>query len=411
MLTFKKTTRPSPKTTQRLTYKARNNYNLVVYLQKTLGNRVVNKFIQKKLKIGKPNDRYEQEADRIAEKIMTMPASNCTTCDEKERLQPKLADEISPLIQRKEYGEEEEEEEETLQDKRTGQSETKVTSEIENHIFCTKGMGNSLPNSTRAFFEPRFGYDFRQVRIHHDAESARLARQLNAEAFTYGRDIYFGAGKYSPDTTKGKKLLAHELAHVVQQGEEVLKRIQMKKTLKVGVYETKDQSKDIDDAVKEPIAIEANSIKEAADKLDKKKTSENASIEILSFYGHGAPGYQSVGAGKGYDSAKEISVESLNTYTNDYKKMFGTLLNGAKVFLRGCNVGAGKKGLTLLKKVQSFVKTNNNLNILASAWTGKAYHKKFLWIDWWKQTGEMVTGSDRLPKVSWEEHKKLKKKK
>jgi len=142
-----------------------------------------------------------------------------------------LADEISPFIQRQEY--EDEEEEEALQAKQTGQSETKLTSEIENHIFRTKGMGNSLPNSTRAFFESRFGYDFSNVKIHHDAESARLARQLNAEAFTYGRDIYFGAGRYNPNTFSGKRLLAHELTHVVQQGEEVLKRIQMKKTITI----------------------------------------------------------------------------------------------------------------------------------------------------------------------------------
>jgi len=70
----------------------------------------------------------------------------------------------------------------------------------------------------RAFMEERFGVDFSNVRIHADSEAARMARALNAEAFTYGRDIYFGEGRYRPETTKGKKLLAHELTHVVQQG-------------------------------------------------------------------------------------------------------------------------------------------------------------------------------------------------
>ncbi len=214
----------SLKENQRVGNKSSNNQALAetLALHQTLGNQAVLKLlsgtIQKKLKIGTSNDRYEQEADRIAEKIMTMPASNCTTCEEKETLQPQLADEISPFIQRQEYEEEEEEEEEeTLQAKRTGRSETKLNTNIENRIFRTIGRGNSLDNYTRAFFESKFGYDFSRVRIHYDAESARLARQLNAEAFTYGRDIYFGAGRYNPNTFSGKRLLAHELTHVVQQ--------------------------------------------------------------------------------------------------------------------------------------------------------------------------------------------------
>ena len=77
--------------------------------------------------------------------------------------------------------------------------------------------GRPLDASTRAFMEPRFGQDFSGVRVHTSPEAARSARDVNALAYTAGRDIAFGAGQYAPDTTHGRQLLAHELAHVVQQ--------------------------------------------------------------------------------------------------------------------------------------------------------------------------------------------------
>ena len=78
--------------------------------------------------------------------------------------------------------------------------------------------GRPLDPSARAFMEPRFGRDFRGVRIHSDASAARAARMISAEAFTTGRDIYFAAGRYDPNTSKGRRLLAHELTHTIQQG-------------------------------------------------------------------------------------------------------------------------------------------------------------------------------------------------
>ena len=83
------------------------------------------------------------------------------------------------------------------------------------------GAGAPLPASTRAFMEPRLGFDFSHVRIHADGAAADAARSVNARAFTLGRDIVFGAGSFSPDTFGGQRLIAHELAHVVQQGEGV----------------------------------------------------------------------------------------------------------------------------------------------------------------------------------------------
>ena len=78
--------------------------------------------------------------------------------------------------------------------------------------------GRPLDAQTRAFMEPRFGHDFGQVRVHTDERAAESARAVNAHAYTVGRDVVFGAGRYSPGTQEGRRLLAHELAHVVQQG-------------------------------------------------------------------------------------------------------------------------------------------------------------------------------------------------
>lgn len=80
-----------------------------------------------------------------------------------------------------------------------------------------EGTGRALDLSTRALFQPRFRHDFEHVRIHDDGHAAHSARALGAAAYTIGSDIVFGRNRYSPSTTEGQRLLAHELAHVVQQ--------------------------------------------------------------------------------------------------------------------------------------------------------------------------------------------------
>ena len=77
--------------------------------------------------------------------------------------------------------------------------------------------GQPLDRQTRAFFEPRFGHDLSKVRIHTDVKAAESAQAVNALAYTVGRDVVFGMGHYAPRTTDGRRLLAHELTHVVQQ--------------------------------------------------------------------------------------------------------------------------------------------------------------------------------------------------
>src|SRR5262249_28975239 len=82
-----------------------------------------------------------------------------------------------------------------------------------------RSPGQSLDAATLAVMEPRFGHDFGQVRVHTDAQAAESARAVSALAYTVGGDVVFGAGQYSPLTPTGKNLLAHELAHVVQQAQ------------------------------------------------------------------------------------------------------------------------------------------------------------------------------------------------
>jgi Domain of unknown function (DUF4157) len=82
-----------------------------------------------------------------------------------------------------------------------------------------RSPGQPLDAETRAFMEPRFGHDFSRVRVHADARAAESARMVNALAYSVGRDVVFGAGLYAPGTRAGHRLMAHELAHTIQQGD------------------------------------------------------------------------------------------------------------------------------------------------------------------------------------------------
>jgi hypothetical protein len=176
------------------------------------------------LTVNEPGDKYEQEADRVAEQVMNMPEPRpiqraCSTCNEEKTVQTKpLVEQITPLVQRQvEAEDEEEKEEELIQTKQSNRQAPQVNSNLATQIHFLKGNGQLLSRSERDFFEPRFGHDFGQVQAHTDDTAAELARTVNARAFTIGRDVVFGAGQYAPETASGKRLLAHELTHVVQQ--------------------------------------------------------------------------------------------------------------------------------------------------------------------------------------------------
>ncbi|HEY86249.1 MAG TPA: DUF4157 domain-containing protein, partial [Chloroflexi bacterium] len=85
-------------------------------------------------------------------------------------------------------------------------------------LSASSGGGSPLPDQLRADFEPKFGADFGNVRAHTGSKAAQLNRDIGSRAFTRGQDIFFGGGQYQPETTGGKRLIAHELTHTIQQG-------------------------------------------------------------------------------------------------------------------------------------------------------------------------------------------------
>jgi hypothetical protein len=184
----------------------------VLRLQEALGNRGVHRLlrsgvIQPKLEVSRPGDRYELEADRVAEAVVSMPEPGTSCCH-----QPAHAG--GPRVQRMCSACEEEL---LLQPKEDAGGTREAAPSIEPHVQHQASAGRPLPDSVRAYFEPRFGYDFSQVRIHTDSNSAAKARAISAKAYTVGSDIVFAQSQFAPETPAGKLLLAHELAHVVQQ--------------------------------------------------------------------------------------------------------------------------------------------------------------------------------------------------
>lgn len=110
------------------------------------------------------------------------------------------------------------EEEKKLQEKQEGSGPSTAPSTVENSLTSSKGSGSPLPLNTRMQMEKSIGADFSGVRLHTDSTAVQMNKDLHAQAFTHGNDIYFNSGKYDVNSKGGQSLLAHELTHVVQQG-------------------------------------------------------------------------------------------------------------------------------------------------------------------------------------------------
>lgn len=170
----------------------------------------IKSLIQPKLKIGKPNDRYEKEADIIAEKVvqkLEKPSSSITV---KRRLgnRQKFKD-----VER-------DKEEMKIMKKPILHNENNsliLPKSFESQLNASKGKGNSLTRDVKSNMESTFGTNFSRVKIHTDSEAIQMNEELGAKAFTHVSNIYFNKGEYAPESTKGRKLLAHELTHVIQQ--------------------------------------------------------------------------------------------------------------------------------------------------------------------------------------------------
>jgi hypothetical protein len=157
------------------------------------------------LTVRPPGDIYEQEADRIAEQVMRMP----------EPQRQHARGESCPTSQK----EQPDQERKRLQTQRldAGSSAQMHVPPIVREVLSSPGQ--PLDPETQGFMEPRFGHDFSQVRVHTDSRAADSARAIQARAYTVGRDVVFADGQFSSATSDGRRLLAHELAHVIQQGQ------------------------------------------------------------------------------------------------------------------------------------------------------------------------------------------------
>lgn len=162
--------------------------------------------VQPKLSIGSADDPLEREADAVADRVMRMPDQSvkqesffkpsgnfiqrkCTHCEEEKKLQKKSKEGLD--------------------------GKTEAPAIIHDVI---SSPGNPLDQETRSFFEPRFGYDFRNVKVHTGNNATFSSETINAHAYTVGNHVVFNENRFAPQTNSGKKLLAHELTHVIQQG-------------------------------------------------------------------------------------------------------------------------------------------------------------------------------------------------
>jgi len=313
--------------------------------------------IQPKLTINQPNDTYEQEADTMAEKVMRMPESSVSR-------QPFFSPSI-PSVQRK--CAHCEEEEKNLQRKETNGKKTAPNQSLEGYVNHLNGTGRVLSKEVRDFYEPRFGYDFSAVKIHTDGVAAKSAQSINALAYTSGNNIVFNQGQYSPGSATGKRLLGHELTHVIQQGSKPNRRIQ--RTVKdqecsVHAY---DNSNPKDKAVipetswfdsvfgeEDKSVFGVSSVDDLVTKTNNYidgKVNNCKCVSRLEVNGHGTDGYQSVGNGNLYANDNKALVHDSKQENIDKLKQIKFCSKGM-LLLMGCHVGQGL-GTTLLKRVSN----------------------------------------------------------
>jgi hypothetical protein len=181
--------------------------------------------IQQKLEIGSVNDPLEYEADAVADKVMRMPETpflqRQNAKDDDDVLQKKEATSVPeiPFVQCKGAACEEEDKKALRKKEMKGNVSGALKSEAPSIVHeVLSSAGQPLDTKTRTFMESRFRQDFSGVRVHNDAQAAESARSVNARAYTVGSQIAFGTGQYVPHTSVGRQLLAHELAHTMQQG-------------------------------------------------------------------------------------------------------------------------------------------------------------------------------------------------
>ncbi|WP_448266159.1 eCIS core domain-containing protein [Nostoc sp. DSM 114159] len=163
--------------------------------------------IQAKLTIGEAGDKYEQEADRVAKDVVQQintPQTNALPKADSTLVQEKLQRKQLPeMVQRQE-----------------AISGGEASTDLESAINSARGSGQTLDDSLQQSMGQAMGADFSGVRVHTDAQADQLNQSIQAKAFTTGQDVFFRQGEYQPESQGGQELIAHELTHVKQQGDE-----------------------------------------------------------------------------------------------------------------------------------------------------------------------------------------------
>ncbi len=227
------------------------------------------------LVMGKPGDKYEQQADQMASAVVDSPGTGMVsrkelasveqaklgnmakeeemaaqameeeeaaqtmeeeepaqTMEEEEAAQTMEEEEAAQTVEEEEAAQamEEEETAQTMEEEEAAQAKTNDSASpvkgegVSEQIKRRRGKGRQMDKKTQNEMESAFGVDFSDVNIHTDADAVDMSKSLHAQAFTNGKDIYFNAGKYNPQNNDGKRLLAHELTHTIQQGPGIQKK-------------------------------------------------------------------------------------------------------------------------------------------------------------------------------------------
>jgi uncharacterized protein DUF4157 len=230
------------------------------------------------------------------------------------------------------------------------------------HQSPIPGSGKALPESSRSFFEPRFGQDFSHVRIHHDHEAAGSAESINALAFTTGNNIVFNEGQYSPESEQGKKLLAHELTHVMQQSQtdsspRIMKQEKADSPSKKGENPTKKtdppaQKRDVVIVTAENLGTEANVISKdpliihvtSLDDMNRKLKAINFPIGRLIVSSHALPDGSLL-----FESGDVIKDEDADLIAKKLKGSIKPEFAPDLVDFRGCTIGQSPAAMDAIR--------------------------------------------------------------
>jgi hypothetical protein len=192
-----------------------------------------------RLSVGAPGDRYEQEAEQVAERVLRTPEPAPSARLRTQKNTPQInppggasTKHVQRDMMRSPYspdegtdstnqgqGQSKDQDQGTVQTQEQPGQTPQLTREFENQVGALQGGGQPLAGPVRTSMESRFGHDFSRLHIHTDQTAAGLAASINARAFTLGRDVVFGAGQYAPQSEAGQRLIAHELTHSIQQGQ------------------------------------------------------------------------------------------------------------------------------------------------------------------------------------------------